>query len=94
MVDYQARLERRPLPSHVHLEVLSEFAAAYKRRERLLDYADLLHGDYVVSPQVRLLVLDEVDERDHTIVERFFPNASVIASGLKPRPAEIQIEAE
>jgi hypothetical protein len=90
-VDHWSRLHRQPLPRNVYLATLSAFAAAFKRREGLIDRADLVHGDYRTSPQVRLVLLDEVDAADAALLARFFPNASQVATGLFPRPAEMMV---
>jgi hypothetical protein len=50
-----------------------------------------VHGDYRISPHVRLVLLDEVDAADTAFIARYFSNASQVATGLIPGPAQIEI---
>ena len=74
---------------HLHLATLSAFAAAFKRREGLIDRADMVHGDYRTSPHVKLVLMDDVDAADRALIARHFPNASQAATGLFPRPTAL-----
>jgi hypothetical protein len=87
-VDNWSRLYSQPLPRNIYLATLSAFAAAFKRREGLVDLADLAHGDYRISPQVKLVLMDEVDAADRALIARHFSNASQAASGLFPQGAK------
>jgi hypothetical protein len=90
-VDHWSRLYRQPLPRNVYLATLSAFAAEFKRREGLIDRADLVHGDYRTSPHVRLVLMDEIDAAEVALITRYFPNASQVATGQFPKPAQIEV---
>lgn len=89
--DHESRLYHRPLPRNAYLSAVSEFIAEHKREARVLDRADLLHGDYYQSPQVKLLLLDEVAAEDRGILQRFFPCASVITTSHQPVAADVTV---
>lgn len=88
----EARCAGTPLPRNVYLQAIADFVAEYKSAYGLLDLADLMHADYYTSPNVRLLLLDEVNVPDRRLIERLFPNAAVIAASLAPSPADLSIE--
>lgn len=80
--DLACRLEKIALPLNAYVHLVAEHVAAYKRDYELIDFADLVHGPYYQSPQVRLLLLDEVDAQQRKLVARFFPNASIVTTEI------------
>lgn len=90
--DIAKRLRREPLPRAAPLYAIAKFLAEHKARHHLLDKADLANGDLYVSPQIRLLLLDQIDEQDRALLVRLFPNASVIATSLTALRADVAIE--
>lgn len=81
-VEHAARYADAPLARNAFLHTLAAFLAAYKRDYGFLDLADLVHADYYTSPNVRLLLLDEIDSHNRQLLEPIFPNAVVIATNL------------
>lgn len=89
--DIERRKRGDPLPLMLQLHGAADFLKAYKARNNIVDDADLLHGDYYHSKQVRLVLLDETGDEDRARLLRFFPNASVIATSVEPQPADISM---
>jgi hypothetical protein len=91
--DLEARLDpSMPWPRDAYLDAVRDYVADYKERRRLLDLADLVHGDHYVSDNVRLLLLDEIDEPDCALIARCFPNAGIVATGARPRSSDVAIQ--
>lgn len=87
--DLESRLEQVPLPHNAYLYAIAEYCADYKAEHRLLDRADLVHGDYHQSPHIQLLIFDELSDADRSYVMRSFPNASIIATSHEAIDADI-----
>ena len=89
--DREARLDNLQWPRGSYLAAVRDYVVTYKALHRLRDKPDLVHADYYTSRQVRLLVLDEVDEAESAILTCYFPNASIITASLTGRPADIAL---
>lgn len=89
--DIERRKRGEALPPSVYLHGVADFLRDYKARHGALDIADLLNGDYYVSKQIRLLLLDEVSDEDRDTVVRFFPNASIVTTSVDERPADVAL---
>lgn len=89
--DLEARLRQVPLPEDAALHAIAAHVAAHKRKHRLLDRADLVHGEHRVSPQVRLLLLDEVEAADEALLTPLFPNASIVITSRLPGEADLRV---
>jgi len=87
--DHDARLDRQPLPRNAYLEAVREYAAAYRKRRGLLDKADLIHSNYYVCRQVRLLLMDEVEAQDAAVLPRYFPNASIVTTSRQQKDGHV-----
>lgn len=90
--DLAARLQGVELPRNAYLDAIREYVASYKQENRLLDVADLAHGPYYTSPQVRLLLLDEVTREDQEILTRYFPNASIVTASRHRQSADVRLD--
>lgn len=90
--DLDTRLRGEPLPRSAPLHAVANYLADYKAEHSLHDKADLAHGGLYVSPQIKLLLLDEIGDDDQQMLMRLFPNASVVATSLTARTADVVIE--
>jgi hypothetical protein len=78
--DIRSRLTGEPLPRSAYLAEVADYLAAFKQHYHLADDADLIHADYYASPQIKLVLLDEIGAQDRALLVRYFPNASLITA--------------
>jgi hypothetical protein len=90
--DIDSRLHGRHLPRIAWLHEIADFFKAYKAREELADIADIYRHPICGDESVELLVIDEVNEDERTILRRCFPRARTVTASRTPIAADQVIE--
>jgi hypothetical protein len=93
-LDIMRREHGGALPGLAFYHNVAETLARHKEDTGILDDADLVHGDYRTSRQVRLLLLDELDATPlrRAALLRLFPNAAIVETSRAARAADLALQ--
>lgn len=86
LYDLDRRLRDPEKPYNSYLYHVAVFYEAFKNAVGEFDIADMVHSACYVDHDVRLLVLDEVNDNERRALVALYPDASIVAATFAEQP--------